>query len=116
MLFSCATYRDNRITHLHFIAILQSVRKEIKAPVAGPMRHKKKRKKLKRNFERPNLANGCCEFNQICCVAYPTWQTIIMQKWCALEKGPWSYACMKKLFSFFLSIYSWCGVPALLAA
>ena len=32
-----------------------------------------------------------------------------MQKWCALEKGPWSYARVKKLFSFFLSIYSRCG-------
>ena len=39
-----------------------------------------------------------------------------MQKYCALEKGPWSYACMKKLFSFFLSIYSQCGTLAFLAA
>ena len=21
-----------------------------------------------------------------------------MQKWCALEKGPWNYACMKNLY------------------
>ena len=35
---------------------------------------------------------------------YLPWWTSIMQKWCALEKGPWSYACVKKLFSFFLSM------------
>ena len=68
-----------------------------------------KTKKLKRSFEPPHLANGCCEFNQLCCVAYPTWGTAIIQKWCALEKGPWSYAHVKKLFPFFLSIYSRCG-------
>ena len=72
-------------------------------------------KKLTRNFECPYLANGCCEFNQICCVAYPTWWTVIMQKWCALEKELWNYALVKKLFSFFLSIYSQCGAPAFLA-
>ena len=52
------------------------------------------------------------------CVVYPTWWTAIMQKWYALEKGPWSYASMKKLLSFFLPInytyYSRCGVLAFL--
>ena len=60
------------------------MQKEIEAPVW----HKKKKTKLKQNFERLYLANGCCEFNQICCVAYPTWGTATMQKWYALEKGP----------------------------
>ena len=32
-----------------------------------------------------------------------------MQKWCTLEKGPWSYARMKRPFYFLLSIYSRCG-------
>ena len=74
-------------------------------------------KKLKQNFEHPYLANGRCEFNQICCVVYPTWQTAIVQKLDAVEKGPWSYAHVKKLFCFFfLSIYSRYGAPNFLVA
>ena len=47
-------------------------------------------------------------------ITFAVWRTLpgwtaIIQKWCALKKGPWSYACMKKLFSFFLLIYSQCG-------
>ena len=38
-----------------------------------------------------------------------------MQNWCALEEGPWIYAHGKKLFSFFLSMYSQCGELAFLA-
>ena len=56
--------------------------------VSKTIAEEQKTKKFKRNFERLCLANSCCEFNQIYCVAYPTWGTAIMQKWCALEKGP----------------------------
>ena len=40
----------------------------------------------------------------------------IMQRWCALEKGPWSYARVKKAVFILTVIYSWCGGPAFLAA
>ena len=38
---------------------------------------------------------------------YPNWQTAIMQKLWALEKGPWNYIfrCVNHVF-FFLSIYT----------
>ena len=114
MLFICAKDRGSRVTGLHFIAIFAKCSKrKIKAPV---WHKKKKMKKLKQTFERSYPANGYCKFNQICCVACPTWRTVVMQKLCALEKGPWSYAHVKKLFSFFLLIYSRCGVPAFLTA
>ena len=104
-LHSCQISRQSRYTFA-FYSNICSVRKEIKAPIG----HKKKKtKKLKQTFACPYLTNGCCEFNQMCCVAYPTLGTATMQKWCVLEKGPWSYACMKKLGFFFLLIYSWYG-------
>ena len=47
---------------------------------------------------------------------FSVWPTLsIMQKSCALKKEPWSYAQVKMLYSFFLSIYPWCGTLALLA-
>ena len=105
-LFICAKYRCNQVTHLYFIVIFAMCAKINRSPIAPLRLKKKKKKKLERNFECPYLTNGSCEFNHIYCVAYPTWGTAIMQKWCVLEKGPWSYAHMKKLFPFFLSIYT----------
>ena len=102
----CQRSRQSRYTFAFYSNFCEVCKKKLKLPV---WHKKKKTKKLKRNFECPYLANGCYEFNQICCVAYPTWGTAIMQKWCVLETGPWSYARMKKLFSFFLLIYSRCG-------
>ena len=56
-------------------------------------------------------------------IKFAVWPTLpgrqlhcIMQKWCALEKGPWSYAHMKSCFlSSRQYMYSWCGAPAFLA-
>ena len=56
--------------------ILQSVRKESKAPVyCRFLMAKEKNKKNIQNFESPYLANGWCKWNQIFCAAYPTWQS-----------------------------------------
>jgi len=74
-----------------------------------------KKKKLKWNFQCPHLINGSCEFklNLLCGIPY-FGDSYNAKKWCALEKGPWSYACVKVVF-FFLSIYSWCGTLTYLA-
>ena len=56
------------------VYVLQNVQKEIKASVW------KKAKKLNPKIECPYLANSCCEFNNICYVAYPTWWAVIVQK------------------------------------
>ena len=75
---------------LHFIVyvIFAKCAKRNRSPRSPPARRKKKKtKKLKRNFECLYLANGCCEFNQIFCVAYPTWGTAIMQNGVLWRRG-----------------------------
>ena len=87
-LFICAKDWGNRITCLCFIAIFAKCAKRNQSPCSPPCSIKrKKNKEIKMKHWMP-LSHKCCEFNQISCVAYPTWWTAIMHKWCALEKGP----------------------------
>ena len=75
---------------------------------------KKKTKKLKRNFVRSYLGNGWTDFLQIWYVDSHNWPA--QQIWFQSDKGSQNYIGVKIAFSFFLLIYSRCGVPVSWAA
>ena len=113
----CTKVCSNQVARWQFITFFFA--KKIEAPV-DPLWLKKKSEE---KFVCPNPISGWCKFNQFFCVAYPTWWTAIIQKWCALEKESWRMpfsgvagACVRMPFSFFLSICPQCGAPASLAS
>ena len=61
---------------------------------------------------RSHLRNGWGDFLHIWDVDFPTWPAHLYQIWFQLDKGSHSYICVKIMFSFFLSVYCWCGLPA----
>ena len=96
-----------------FYKNFNEVCKRIEAPVDPLQLRKKRIKTLNNNILQMDGANLIKLSVQ---PTLPNRQTAIMQIWCALENEPWSYACMKIPFSFFLSIFPQCGVLAFLAA
>jgi len=78
------------------------------------MKIKKKRKKIKQNkilvAHILGLAGEVCfKFGMWSCLPRRESQ---QQIWCNSGKRSWSYKGVKMTFSFFLSIYSWCDMPA----
>ena len=89
------------------IAIFASVRKD---------KEEKKNEEKKRNFGHSYLGNGLSDFLQIWNVDSPSWRATLQQIWFQSDEVSPRYKCVKMTFSYFLSIYSQCGVPASWAA
>ena len=77
---------------------------------------KKKTKKNNRNFGCLYLGNGLSDFLQIWNVDSPSWRATLQLIWFQSDKVSPRYKGVKMTFSFFLSIYSQCGVSASWAA
>ena len=103
----CAKFQGDRSMRLRVIAIFASVRKD---------EEEKKNEEKKRNFGHSYLGNGLSNFLQIWNVESPSWRATLQQIWFQSDEVSPRYKCVKMTFSFFLSIYSRCGVPTSWAA
>ena len=78
-------------------------------------------KKDKKKETKPILKSHTLGMLKVILLKFSLWNTDIggyvhNKKLSCFVKAVWSYKCVKSVFSFFLSIYSWCGVPAFWAA
>ena len=87
--------------------ILRSVRKE---------EVEEQNEEKNQNFGHSYLGTGLGDFLQILYVDSPITQALLQQMWLQSNQGSRSYKGVKITFTFFLLIYSRCGMPASRAA